>query len=125
MQNLIVTNRKLKPEYRRRNWWWNRFFKKFFLKYSESVWKNQALIAYPLTIDIELGTMRYFYMKYGFTHVYMRITKYNVIMVARLTGRGDIVDFLEEEDFYEKTVLIREEDIKDQLDKEISEIMMN
>ncbi len=121
MDKLIVQTGKLKPEYRKRKRLWDLFFRRFFRGFS-SIWKKHALIHYPLTIDIEIGTMKYHYFRYGFKHTRDRIMKYNFIMVDRLDSKEET---LNPEDFYVQELLTDEQQVKAQLDKELAELCLN
>jgi hypothetical protein len=85
------------------------------------IWRTRPLIHYPLTVDIELGTMKYDYFKFGIQHTIRRIWRYNVIMGARMEGRS--VD-LDPKDFYIHTLLTTEKDVEDQLSKEFARLCL-
>jgi hypothetical protein len=121
MDRLLVETKELRPEYRERNRLWDKFYKRFCLTLA-LIWKSRPLIHYPLTIDIELGTMKYDYFKFGIEHTLRRIWRYNVIMGARLEGRN--VD-LDTKDFYIETLLTDEQAVEDQLNKELLEHYRN
>ena len=118
--NLLVTEKELKEEYRHREWQWNTFYRRVAQKYAEVLWKNNPLILYPLSMDIAIGNMKYRYFKFGIKHVWNRINRYHEVFARKFRGR-DVDLEVDSEQFYIRTVLTNEEDILDQLDKEIRE----
>jgi hypothetical protein len=115
MDKLLVETKMLKPEYLRRERLWKLFVRRFCLILAK-VWNRHALIAYPLMIEIQLGVMQYHYFKFGIEAVARRIFNYNLILMSRLKGNSTDLD---PEDFYLTNLLTDEQEIKDQLHKEL------
>jgi len=121
MDRLLVETPELQHEYKERNRLWEKYYKRFCLFYA-LMWKKRPLIHYPLTIDIELGGMKYQYFRFGFKAVLRRIKCYNIILGSRLEGRSVDVD---PKDFYIQTLLTDEQAVEDQLNKELLEHYRN
>lgn len=51
-------------------------------------WKEYPIVAFPLTIDIEIGNMIYFYLLNGWNKTLVRCTTYNEVIAAHLKGEG-------------------------------------
>ena len=118
MPELLVTESELKIEYKRKSELWDKVYQRVFLAYAKLRWRHNPLVAYPLVIDIRLGTMKYHFFKFGAVHVKRRIDAYHALMMTRLKGEK-IADLENTDEFYIKTVLTDQESINDQLDKEI------
>ena len=115
----IIVHKGLKPKYWLRSLWWKIVVRSVFLLYAD-IWKEHAIVHYPLTIDIELGSMRLYYLKYGFHHVCERITTYNKLLADRIAGK-------EEEDlspkFFQRAVkLTNPVSIEKQLEMEMQDL---
>jgi len=116
MDRLLVETTELRPEYQERNRLWEKYYKRFFLFYAHMRWKPLAIVHYGVVIDIELGTVKYYYFKYGITYALKRIVNYNQVLAHRLEGRNVELD---PKDFYIETLLTDSEQINNQLDKEL------
>jgi hypothetical protein len=114
MDRLLVETKELRPEYQDLNRLWKNFYKRFCLTLVHLTWKSSA-IRYGITIDIELGTMKYHYFKHGMVHVIKRIKNYHFVLGHKLEGRIDI----DPKDFYIQTLLTDKEQIDEQLNKEL------
>jgi len=119
MPNLLVTEKELKEEYVAKDELWKKVYRRVFSAYVKMRWRYNPLISYPLAIDIHLGTIKYYYFRFGASYVKKRIDNYNIVMGQKLEGRH--ID-LDPTDFYIQTVLTDEDSINEQLDKEIREL---
>ena len=111
MDRLLVETPELRPEYQERNRLWENYYKRFCLFIAHMRWRPLSIIHYGLVVDIELGSMKYYYLKYGMTYVIKRINYYHIAIKKRTE--------LDPKDFYIHTLLTDTEDINNQLDKEI------
>jgi len=120
----IIVHKGLKPRYWLRNLWWKFIVGKLFESYAKDAWKDHALIAYPIAIDIALGTMRLHYLKHGFYHVFKRINTYNHVMANRLSDRmaGKEEDDLSLKSFQRAVRLTNPVSVEKQLETEMQEL---
>jgi hypothetical protein len=79
----------LKKEYRTREIIWNCGFGWILKKIFTIAWKHAALIAYPLAIEFAFGAMKHHYLKYGAESVWERLSKYNLVLAARMRGEDN------------------------------------
>ena len=121
MDKLLVQTKELKPEFKRRNRLWNLFLRRYFLGFA-SIWKEHPLIDYLLTIDIELGSMKYYYFQHGFKYTRDKIMKYNLVIAERLEGKEVELNL---KDFYIQTLLTDKEQVENQLSIELEELCLN
>jgi len=70
-------------------------------------------------IDIELGTMRLYYLKHGFYYVFKRINTYNKVIVSRMSGDIEEISI---EFFQRKVKLSNASSVEKQLEKEMKEL---
>lgn len=122
MDKLLVETSTLRPEFKRADRLWKKFYMRFSLLYAALVWKTSPLVHYPLVIDIRLGTMKYYYFRYGIMTVLKRIFYYNRVLRDRLRKDSPEIDFMS---FYLTKLLTDEEAIKQQLEKEFEELCLN
>ena len=66
---------------------WHIFNKQIFLLIAKS-WGKHAIVAFPLTIDIEVGNMMYFYLLNGWGKTLDRCVDYNLVIGKHLRGEG-------------------------------------
>ena len=84
----IIVHKGLKPKYWLRSLWWEIILCNLFTSYSK-IWKEHPLVHYPLTIDIALGDIHLYYLKYGFSYVIRRINTYNKVLANRMSGEKE------------------------------------
>lgn len=118
--DILIVKGDLRDEYKRKDDLWRRFYVRLLTTYANFVWKYNALVLYPLTIDIRLGNMKFYYFKYGIGYVKRRIDSYNQTLGHRLEGRN--VD-INTKEFFIDTILTDKDQISDQLDDEMSKYM--
>jgi len=117
---LLVIEPTLKPKYKEREFWWNIWFKVFFSKYAEIIWKDNALVQFPLKTDIAIGDVRYYYYEFGYRYVKNYIIRYNHIIADRLRGEENTID---REKFHVQTIFTDEDAINEQLESEMISLM--
>jgi len=122
MDKLVVETPELKPEYKERGRLWKKYVRRVCRVLAWFIWRYKPLIHYPLVLDIELGSMEFYYLKYGLRKTLERINLYNRILVARLTEKETLID---PSKFYISTVLTSTEDIEEQLDRELRQVSLN
>jgi len=118
--NELITYAGLKREYYLSNFLW-KYVVKRILGIITKLWqKTQPLVAYPLVIDIELGTMKLYYFKYGFSRVIGRAYHYNKVLLKKMEGEQE--EELDVNDFLRENRLTKKEDIDEQLEQEMREL---
>jgi len=85
MNRLKITD--LQKKYWLRYIWWRIVDKRVLLLIAKA-WKEYPIVAFPLTIDIEIGNMIYFYLLNGWNKTLVRCTTYNEVIAAHLKGEG-------------------------------------
>lgn len=123
MDNLVVLTKDLKPQYWFRNLMW-KYAKRFYKVYANG-WRRHAIVSFPLSIEIEMGNMQFYFLKHGFFKTLTVVKTYNKVICQRLDySVGKVrtpheIDTLNKDDFFKNMVLIDKEDIEIQLDNEI------
>ena len=116
MDRLLVETKELRPEYKERNRLWEKFYKRFCLTLVTLTWKQISIIHYNVVVDIELGTMKYYYFKHGMGYVIRRIKNYHSIVGHRSQNRNVDID---PKDFYIQTLLTDTKQVEEQLNREL------
>jgi len=118
MDTLPVETQKLKQKYVIRDLLWKILIKKI-CKFYALGWKDNPLISFPLATDIELGTIKYYYYKYGLKLVLTMILKYNEVILGKMNDELKPIDISE---FYVTEILTSDKEISNQLNNEIDEL---
>lgn len=123
MNNLVALSKDLKPQYWLRSLMW-KYAKRFYKVYANG-WRGHSIVSFPLSIEIELGNMQYYFLKHGFFKTLTVVKTYNKVIAQRISySVGKVrtpheIDTLNKDDFYRNIVLMDKEDIEKQLDNEI------
>jgi len=117
---IIEIKGKLKEKYKIKQWLWKYLFKRFCVWIAEALWSNAPFLIFLLIANIQFGTMKYYYFKYGLGYVLKRIRSYNKILSNQIEDKDTEIDSKE---FYMSILITGEDDINIQLNREIRKFL--
>lgn len=122
MKPLKVETQVIKKQYRAKDWLWRYIIRGIMRWYANQLWSYSKTVWCSITIDINRGSMKYYYFRYGFWMTLKRVNNYTGELLAELNGTKIKRPELERENFYETIVIFDDEGIDNQLNDEIKQI---